>query len=155
MAIDCEANGLQPWLQNDNGWDQGHIFFTAGQVWGMPPYYAQQMASANHQPLVVASQVLDGANLDVSSTMSADGRTLCLHVVNLAASPTSARLVLDRFPGVNPVASLSTLAGTPDAANGLIDPTKIQPVMHELANASGDFNQEFPAYSYTVVRLSR
>jgi len=38
----CPANALQPYLQNDNGWDQGQIFFTPSKVWGMPPFYAQQ-----------------------------------------------------------------------------------------------------------------
>ena len=51
VLLDCPANCLQPWQQNDNDWDQGQVFFTSSQVWGMPPYYAQQMASANHLPL--------------------------------------------------------------------------------------------------------
>ncbi|WP_317206528.1 family 16 glycoside hydrolase [Mucilaginibacter roseus] len=51
VLTSCAANALQPLGQNDNGWDQGQIFFTPSQVWGMPPFYAQQMASANHQPL--------------------------------------------------------------------------------------------------------
>ena len=56
VRIDCPANCLQPWHQNDNGWDQGQLFFTSSRVWGMPPYYAQQMAAANHQPCRVASE---------------------------------------------------------------------------------------------------
>lgn len=62
----CAANALQPYLQNDNGWDQGQVFFTPTQVWGMPPYYAQQMASENHLPLLVNSEVT--GDLDVTAT---------------------------------------------------------------------------------------
>ena len=107
VAVDCEANGLQPWRQNDNGWDQGHVFFTPSQVWGMPPYYAQQMASENHQPLVVSSQVTGGNDLDVTATKSADGQTLCLHVVNLASTATARRLKIGGLPTIDRVAQTS------------------------------------------------
>ena len=51
------GNCLQPWKQNDNGWDQGQLFFTSGQVWGMPPYYSQQMAAAAHLPCRLEAKV--------------------------------------------------------------------------------------------------
>lgn len=37
VLTSCAANALQPYRQNDNGWDQGQVFFTPSQVWGMPP----------------------------------------------------------------------------------------------------------------------
>ena len=49
VPLDSPANALQPYKQNDNGWDQGQIFFSPSQVWMQPPFYAQQMAATNHQ----------------------------------------------------------------------------------------------------------
>lgn len=37
IEIDCAANCLQPWQQNDNKWDQGQVFFTPSQVWACLP----------------------------------------------------------------------------------------------------------------------
>ena len=34
VLLDCPANCLQPWGQNDNGWDQGQVFLTSRRVWG-------------------------------------------------------------------------------------------------------------------------
>lgn len=50
VPLDSPANALQPYQQNDNGWDQGQIFFSPSQVWMQPPFYAQQMAATHHQP---------------------------------------------------------------------------------------------------------
>lgn len=154
VVADCEANGLQPWLQNDNGWDQGHIFFTPGQVWGMPPYYAQQMASANHEPTLIESQVVDGTGLDVTATKSLDGRTLCLHVVNLASTSDSTQLKISNFPGVRSVAQAWTLAGNPNDTNSPTGPTAIQPVVRNIGSVGSSFTYTFPASSYTVLRLT-
>lgn len=32
LLTSCAANTLQPYLQNDNGWDQGQVFFTPDRV---------------------------------------------------------------------------------------------------------------------------
>jgi hypothetical protein len=68
----CAANALQPYLQNDNGWDQGQIFFTSGQVWGMPTFYAQQMSSAHHHPLRLWSETV--GELDMTATTNDTNR---------------------------------------------------------------------------------
>ena len=38
VPMDSPANALQPYKQNDNGWDQGQIFFSPSQVWMQPPF---------------------------------------------------------------------------------------------------------------------
>ena len=80
VPLDSPANALQPWQQNDNGWDQGQIFFDASHTWMQPPYYAQQMASAHHQPLLVHAEVT-GTSLDVTvtGTNTVSEGTLCLN----------------------------------------------------------------------------
>ena len=44
---------LQPYRQNDNGWDQGLLFLTPSQVWGQPPYYVTRMVSNHYLPKCV------------------------------------------------------------------------------------------------------
>lgn len=154
VAADCEANGLQPWRQNDNGWDQGHVFFTPDQVWGMPPYYAQQMAAANHLPLVVSSQVTGSPDLDVTATKSTDGRTVCLHVVNLGPAETVTQLKIKGLLNVDHVARVWTLSGDLKDENTPARPTAIQPVAKEIDDAADHFDYTFPARSYTILRLT-
>lgn len=153
VSIDCEANGLQPWRQNDNGWDQGHIFFTPDHVWGMPPYYAQRMASLNHEPLLVGSRVIDDPNLDVTATRSTDGRTLCLHVVNLAATASDTRLKVSGLPGIKPLAEAWMLMGDLKGVNTPDKPTAVQTTVQKVSNAGSNFQYAFPAHSYTILRL--
>src|SRR5882757_5390805 len=80
VLTSCAANGLQPFMQHDNNWDQGQVFFTPSQVWGMPPFYATQMAAKNHQPLRVFNSV--EGDLDVTAARSEKGDELVVHVVN-------------------------------------------------------------------------
>ena len=153
VVIDCEANGLQPWRQNDNGWDQGHVFFTPSQVWGMPPYYAQRMASENHLPLRIDSNVAGNTTLDVTATKSRDGKTVCLHVVNPDLTEITTDIKVDHFYPDTPAANVWTLSGKLNGANTPEHPTMIQPVETIITNAGGDFSHTFAASSYTIIRL--
>ena len=96
--------------QNDNGWDQGQVFFTPDHVWAMPPFYAQQMAAENYEPLRVQSDV-SGADLDVTAIGSEDGKTLVLSVVN-SDGPQAASFSLTGFAGVQSPAHAWTLPQT-------------------------------------------
>lgn len=147
----CAANALQPYLQNDNGWDQGQIFFTPTQVWGMPPYYAQQMAAANHQPLHVFSQT--EGNLDVTATRDEAGNVLVLHIANLENKPVSSALNIEGFECKEEV-EMITLSGGLDARNTPSQPEKYVPVKQTLKKAAGAVF-EFPAYSYTILKFTR
>ncbi len=155
VLADCPANCLQPWRQNDNGWDQGQIFFTPDHVWAMPPYYAQQMASRNSLPLLVQSSVEGGGDLDVTATRSRDGKTLTLSVVNPGAAPRRTVLSLAGFAGCRASAQAWTLAGDPQAVNppdGL-ETTRTREAV--IRTAGTKFAYAFPANSYTILRLAR
>ena len=136
VLTSCAANALQPYMQNDNGWDQGQIFFTPSQVWGMPPYYAQQMASANHQPLLVQCVADDSTGrLDVTATRSEDGNRLVLHVANTGPDTVQTRLQIDGFGKVSQAKSL-TLSGALADVNTPEEPERIVPVapQKQIAN---------------------
>jgi alpha-L-arabinofuranosidase len=156
VLIDCPANCLQPWKQNDNGWDQGQLFFTSGQVWGMPPYYAQQMAAAVHQPLRVASDVDSPArDVDVTATRDEAGATVVLKVVNAGNAAHRAAITIDGFGPVDPRAEVATLSGDLTDRNLPESPERVRPVRSTFEGAADRFAYEFPARSYTILRLRR
>jgi hypothetical protein len=148
----CPANALQPYLQNDNGWDQGQIFFTLDTVWGMPPFYVQQMAAANALPLRVRDTV-DGT-LDVTATRDIEGRLLILHLINTSATPVGATIHVDHFSTNDTGIRILTLAGPLSTENLPADTRAIAPAEQSATTEpNGDLYHVCPPYSYTVIRL--
>lgn len=147
------ANALQPYLQNDNDWDQGQIFFTPDQTWGMPPFYAQKMQAETHMPLRVRSTV-QGA-LDATAARSEDGKTLVLHVVNPGAETIDTQLELNGFPNRQPSAEVYVLAGDLTARNTPADPTRYQTVASRVVLTEEAPRYRFPAHSYTILKFTR
>ncbi len=152
VLVDCPANCLQPWRQNDNGWDQGQIFFIPDHAWAMPPFYVQQMASRNHEPLCVESAVDGAPGLDVLATRSEDGKTLVLSVVNTSAAPVTTTLSLADFNRSNAPAQVWTLTGGLDDVNPPDGPETVRSQQSPVA--LGD-TYTFGPYSYTMLRLGQ
>lgn len=146
------ANALQPYLQNDNDWDQGQIFFTPDQVWGMPPFYAQQMQSAQYQPLRIQSSV-DGL-LDVTATRSEDANTLVLHVVN-TGSEVQTTFELSGFDKRKPAVEVLELKGDLNARNTPEKPEQYKTVSSIIQLLGENPVYVFPANSYTIIKLNR
>lgn len=153
VLTSCAANALQPYKQNDNDWDQGQIFFTPSQVWGMPPFYAEQMAAKNHQPLRVSNSV-DG-DLDVTATRSETGDVLVMHVVNTSANTTKTSVSLTGFLDRKPMIKVYTLSGDPIAANTPEEPEKIITRETTIQIAGDTIEYAFPANSYTILRFQK
>jgi alpha-L-arabinofuranosidase len=156
ILMDCPANCLQPWRQNDNGWDQGQVFFTSGQVWAMPPFYAQQMAAANHLPCRVAGEVTSPRNeLDVTTTRSEDGSTLVLKVVNIGAKAHRAAIDITGLGPLAPRADVWTLTGKPCDINTPDAPDRVRSHRTHLDGVGNRFQHEFPGYSYSILRMRK
>ena len=145
LLTSCPANALQPWRQNDNGWDQGQIFFTPDRVWLQPCAWAQQMASANHRDLLV-SGVSDDPNVLVSATRNRAGTSLVLHVVN--ASGAANPLALAGLDGYRLVRATTLASPDPNLDNPAHAPDRIVPT-----DITTTFTADatLPAYSYTVL----
>ncbi len=155
VLIDCPANCLQPWQQNDNSWDQGQVFFTPSQVWGQPPFYAQQMIARNYLPLAVAAE-FDCEGVDITATLCQDGLAAALKVVNMTAEPLAATVTFagDSFTASS--ISVETLAGELDAENTPDQPMKIATVCSALQpGEGGEVQHTFPSHSFTVLRFER
>lgn len=153
VLTSCAANALQPLGQNDNGWDQGQVFFTPAQVWGMPPFYAQQMASANHLPLNIASTAT--GQIDVSATLSEDGKQLILHIVNPTEKPMPANIKLNGFEKRKAETSMVQLAGHLKDVNTPAQPKLISPKSTGISWTGDIINYTLPAASYTIIRFNR
>jgi alpha-L-arabinofuranosidase len=151
VLADCPANCLQALAHNDNGWDQGQIFYTPSRVWGQPPYFAQQMASsaaAHPQQRVESTVTSPGNDLYVTATTSLDGNTLALSVVNTSGASHTATVDLHDFtPGRQ--YTCTTLSGQLNDTNG--PDQRIRPAQSVNPISSAHFSQKFPAYSFATL----
>lgn len=151
VLTSCQANALQPYRQNDNGWDQGQVFFTPTQVWAQPQYYAEQMAANNHQPNVVESRVEGTTDVDVSTTIDDNRRTLKLHIANTSNAEQQVELDIRHFGRIKHINALS-LSGKPEDDNTPEQPTRIVPKDDAETVISTDKIKLRPN-SYTIVTL--
>ena len=156
VLLDCPANCLQAWKQNDNDWDQGQLFYTNRQVWGMPPYYTQQTAAENHQPCRVASTVeAPKDDLDATVLRSDDEKTLVIKVVNVGDKPHRTAVQIEHFGPVASSAEVWSLGGKLDDVNSPEAPERVKTVRSTFEGTAEKFEYEFPAYSYTILKLTR
>ncbi|HTQ10341.1 MAG TPA: family 16 glycoside hydrolase, partial [Fimbriimonadaceae bacterium] len=147
VLVDCAANCLQPWLQNDNGWDQGQVFFTPDHAWDMPPSDAQRIESSNHLPLRIESS--SSGNLDVIAARSEDGKVVGLSIVNVSDQPVVASLSIVGFHAQR--ATTWTLSGKLDAANPPVGPKAVAPVETKIDPSR--LEVPVPPHAYVQVRV--
>lgn len=148
VELDSPANALQPYLQNDNGWGQGQIFFDSHSTWCQPPYYVQQMAATHHQPLLVESKC-NNRNLNITATRSDSGDKVVLHIVNTSSAKVSVKVSV---AGMNTPSSVKalTISGALTDSNTPQNPVKVVPVEVPLTQPQ----MKLPAKSYTVMELT-
>lgn len=146
VPLDSPANALQPYRQNDNGWDQGQIFFSPSQVWMQPPFYAQQMAARNHQPVLIESKCNTNNLLDYTATRNQAGDTIVLHIVNYSTSMRKLTLDIQGIESIKSIQSYS-LSGTASGENTPGNPTQFSP--KESSVTPGE-RLTLKGYSYTV-----
>lgn len=156
VLTSCPANALQPLGQNDNGWDQGQIFFTPDQSFGMPPFYTQKMQATYHLPLRVQSSA-DDSSLDVTATRSADGDTLMLYVVNTGTYPIGGVISINGWSSLRHTADVYELSGplNENGVNTVKEPTRFQPEFLRLNIKGKAPEYDFAASSYTTLKFLR
>jgi len=155
VPIVCAANCLQIVHQNDNGWDQGLLFFNPKQVWGQPSYYVTQMMADNYLPLSIKSDFNTKINtLDITSRKSADGKTVIVQVVNYKATRVNADVVLNDYTKSPNTALVTVLKGNGlDDWNTADEPFRIIPVKNEIIIKNGNCNYTFEPYSFTIIKF--
>lgn len=129
-----------------------------------PTYYAQQLYAtrAGYYPLNVRFQ--DAATtdpaLDVSATLSKDGKRLAVFVVNTSLEPYKRTFDLTAFSPLASEAQCWTLAdmqkaGERDAFNSWREPNRIRPELSTIEVAEGSLVHDFPPLSLTVMEFRR
>jgi alpha-L-arabinofuranosidase len=157
LPITCSANCLQPDGQNENGWNQGLLFLNPSQVWLQPPGYVTKMYSENYQPVEVRSSVSDSNNdLDVSSQLSQDGKTLVLKVVNLGEKVASASIRIHGYSPAHPAADVEEISGSLPEANTATMPQQIQSIRKQWQPRfeNGKAEYDFQPHSFTVIKFN-
>ncbi len=150
LLTSCPANALQAYAQNDNGWDQGQVFYTPDKAWLQPCGWAQQMASANHRDLLVAGRS-DDRDVSVSATRDREGESVVLHLCNPTAVDKPVRFVFQE-PGLKLAKATSLSAHSLEDRNTPDDPDRISPVDATPTFLSAPM---LKPYSYTVVEFRR
>jgi hypothetical protein len=156
LPITCSANGLQPDGQNDNDWDQGLLFLNPSQVWLQPPGYVTKLYSKNFEPVEVRSRVSDSNNdLDVSSQLSQDGKTLVLKVVNTGEQVVPASILIRGYSPTHHTAEVGELSGPLGAMNTAAMPHQIQVIQRHLLlhSQTGETKCDFQPHSVTVIKF--
>lgn len=156
LPITCSANCLQPDGQNDNSWDQGLLFLNPSQVWLQPPGYVTQMYSDNYQPLEVRSSVSGSNNdLDVSSQLSQDGKTLVLKVVNPGENIASASIRIHGYTPAHSTADAEELSGSLNDVNTANMTHRIQQIQKPWQPNfnNNETKYDFPPHSITVLKF--
>lgn len=158
-----EADGTS----QDNGWDQGRIFFNNHQAWLQPHGWSLRLAREHYQPNAVQTETTAPKmtfstpihygvpSIDVinaSAARSEDGRKLCLKVVNYAPFPIKTTIKIAGMGPLAPTANAVLLTG-PDLKldNTAGEPSRIAPTQSKLQGISESFTHSFPAYSYTLI----
>ena len=147
MLTTCAANALEPYMQNDNGWNQGQIFFTPSLVWGMPPFYAKQMAAGHHKPFRVFTAT--EGDLDVTAATDERKNEVVVHVSNVHDRTIKTAINLKGFENPSKI-KVIFLAGDKKEKNTPEQPERIVP-QEKMLYHTNDLKYEFPANSYTIL----
>lgn len=142
-----------------NSFCSGIIQTDRSRLYKTPTYYMQQLYAtlAGNRPLALRSDLPAQLGTDLSATLSADGKTLTLFVVNESGDAIERPLDLSAFGAEGQNAEIWTLedtrhAGEPDVTNSFADPERVVPVHTTFQAASAKFTYRFPPYSLTVLR---
>jgi alpha-L-arabinofuranosidase len=127
------------------------------KLYKTPTYYAQQLYAghAGNRPLRTE---LEGDLMrdEISATLSSDGRTVILFVVNNVRLERKISIDVSEFGPVEKTAQtwmlMDTLqAGERDVTNSFEEPNRVRPIAKTICIESGKLDYMFPALSLTVL----
>ena len=95
--------------------------------------------------------------MSVSAQQSSDGATVAVRMVNNAAASAQVDLVLDSADDADysEAHAMRLQSNSPDDANPSWDVDRIAPKQVPVAIAGGKATMTLPAYSYTVVTVTK
>jgi alpha-L-arabinofuranosidase len=153
VTVVSSANALQPDGQNDNGWNQGLVFFDTHRSWFQPPGYVTTMFSDGNLGTVVHAET-NNPYLAVSAQFN--GSKLVLNVTNESSTAQSPTIALTGFTPTSQTAQITSLSGARTDQNNAGNVNQVTPQNSTTAYTlvSNALNLTFAANSVTVVTLS-
>jgi alpha-N-arabinofuranosidase len=138
-------------------WTPDLIWVDSLNIYRTPNYYVQQLYSLNHGDalLPVKLEAASGAKLFVSAARDDASGEVILKVVNGDNTPAAVQINLlpAGMAKISPRAKITVLAGEPNDENSFAAPQKISPKEAVLDVSGPQFQHEFPANSFTVLRF--
>lgn len=130
------------------------------RLYKTPTYYVQELYAnlVGVKPLKLEADVEGDTGVDLSASLSRDGRTLTVFAVNDTREDLTRTLDLSAFARVEPDVSVWTVedrdrAGEPDVTNGFGDPERVASRRSHARAAAGKLAYRFPALSVTALRF--
>ena len=152
VRVVTSANALQADGQNDDGWDQGLVFYDTQRSWLQPPAYVTRMIADDFAPTVVGS-VSNNPYLTVTAKLK--DQALLLEVVNSSGSAQAPRIRLRGFTPKSTKAQVSVLSGARGARNDAaqVDLVSPQSSSATVSVTDGSLSYSFAPNSFTVLQL--
>ena len=155
-----KMSSYAPLFENENrrDWPCNLIHINSLEVYGRASYYVQQMAAENRPTY----------NIYVSETTTGDPKTtrhfcqagydeqtgeLIIKAVNGTDQPYRRSFTIDGASNVLPTGKVITLNGDAKDENTFEQPTKLAPRTTLFGKFGRQFDYEFPAMSFTVMRV--
>ena len=153
VTVVSSANALQPDGQNDNGWDQGLVFFDTHRSWFQPPGYVTRMFSDGNLGTVVHAET-NNPFLAVSAQFN--GSKMVLNVTNESSTAQSPTIALTGFTPTSRTARITSLSGARADQNNAGNVNQVTPQNSTAAYTlvGNALNLTFAANSVTVVTLT-
>jgi len=163
FMLGCEKNSERMWWTGYSNYAGlvGHCNWGPCMVWNdavssfvAPTYYMEKILFADNPGTNVVPFTQNTAHCLWSSTIdTAAGRSdVLLKVVNHSETAEAVNITLKGAGRIDPAGHSTTLAGSPNAENSLVNPNKIAPVAGTFA-AGTTFKYRFPANSISVLRI--
>ena len=163
FMLGCEKNSERIWWTGYGNYSgfAGHGNFGPCIVWNdavsnfaSPSYYMQKMLFTDNVGTRVLPFTQNTANCFWSASVDTESgkNDVLLKVVNNKGTSETVNIALNGVGKVNQTGHSTTLSGTPDAENSLMNPTNIVPSSGPFS-AGTSFKYVFPAYSVTVLRV--
>ncbi|MBN2181417.1 MAG: hypothetical protein JW715_05850 [Sedimentisphaerales bacterium] len=146
--------------QGHTQWRPDMIYFDGDGVLLSANYYVQRMFGQNQGDIYLPATIVPAAdsnqgvdNIAVSCVRDSKSGDVILKVANTGSTAQPLRIQMQGARDINSKAVKTELKGSPTAVNSFERPNLVAP-QTSTVTAGNSFDNEFPAYSLTVIRFS-
>jgi alpha-L-arabinofuranosidase len=152
VSVVTSANALQPDGQNNDGWNQGLIFFDTQRSWLQPPGYVNQMIANSYLPTAVQANT---SNPALTVTAKTSGGQLSLQVINNSGDYQTPTVNLTGFTPTTQTVRVTQIRGNLGDQNNAGNVNQVTPTstIAAITLNGSSFNYQVPPHSFTILRL--